>query len=71
MTGDPPGYRKPEKLHDIADLLQGYDPSDTLPFVKSRDFGTYRLYISDGAATPASLKFRLGKAEHDARLAEG
>lgn len=70
MTDELPGYRKPEKLYDIADLLQGYDPSDKLAFVKTWDFGAYRRYVSDGAATPASLEIRLAQAEHDARIAE-
>jgi predicted Rossmann-fold nucleotide-binding protein len=33
-------------------------------------FGTYRRYISDGAATPPTLEIRLSQAEHDARIAQ-
>jgi predicted Rossmann-fold nucleotide-binding protein len=70
MTGDMPGYGKPDKLYTSADLLRGFDPKDTASFVKSWDFGTYRRYISDGDATPTTLGIRLAQAEHDARIAE-
>ncbi|MGY3585583.1 hypothetical protein ACVIGB_005362 [Bradyrhizobium sp. USDA 4341] len=39
MAGELPDYGKPDRLYDIGDLLQGYDPSDKLAFVKSWDFG--------------------------------
>jgi predicted Rossmann-fold nucleotide-binding protein len=70
MAGELPDYRKPDRLYDIGDLLQGYDPGDKLAFVKSWDFGAYRRYFSDGAATPHTLEIRLAQAEHDARIAE-
>ena len=70
MAGELPDYGKPDRLYDIGDLLQGYDPSDELAFVKSWDFGAYRRYITDGSATPRTLDIRLAQAEHDARIAE-
>ncbi|WP_445216114.1 hypothetical protein ACKWRH_27845 [Bradyrhizobium sp. Pa8] len=70
MAGELPDYGKPDRLYDIGDLLQGYDPGDELAFVKSWDFGAYRRYISDGTAAPRTLEIRLAQAEHDARIAE-
>ncbi|GLR90297.1 hypothetical protein [Bradyrhizobium iriomotense] len=70
MAGKLPDYGKPDRLYDIGDLLQGYDPSDKLAFVKSWDFGAYRRYVSDGISTPRTLDIRLAQAEHDARIAE-
>jgi predicted Rossmann-fold nucleotide-binding protein len=70
MTGELPGYGKPERLYDADDLLRGYDPSDRLAFVKTWDFRTYRRYVADGAATPPTLEIRLEQAEHDARIAQ-
>ena len=67
------GYRavrKPNRLYDISDLLEDYDPTDRLAFVKSWDFRTYQHYVGDGAATPRSLEARLAQAEHDARIAQ-
>jgi hypothetical protein len=65
-----PCYGKPDRLYNIADLLQGYDKDDPLAFTKSWDFKTYCRYIADGAATPRTLDIRLAQAEHDARIAE-
>lgn len=70
MAGELPDYGKPDRLYDIGDLLQGYDPGDELAFVKSWDFGAYRRYISDGTAAPRTLEIRLAQSEHDARIAE-
>lgn len=70
MAGELPDYGKPSKLYDIGDLLQGYDPTDKLAFVKSWDFRAYRRFISDGSATPHTLEIRLAQAEHDAHIAE-
>ena len=58
MTGELPGYGKPDKLYDVVDLLRGYDPNDKLAFVKSWDFGTYRRYKT-------SDRFRMTESERE------
>jgi predicted Rossmann-fold nucleotide-binding protein len=63
-------YGKPDQLYTSDDLLRGYDRGDKLGFIKSWDFSAYQTYVRDGSATPASIKIRLGQAEHDAHVAE-
>ncbi|WP_315830759.1 hypothetical protein [Bradyrhizobium prioriisuperbiae] len=63
-------YANPTELYSSADLLAGYQPDAPMGFASSWDFGVFRQYIADGAASPKTLAIRRAQADHDAHISE-